>query len=148
MSDCLNLVRMFASSKLTRFVSSSLLAQLRMSLMKLVRPRGADMLPARLDGAPFRPRIVMPAWRERGASSGSCSAARQHIASSCAAMGVEKSSSGAGKLAVCTVGIYASYLTQGLVQEQLSTRRCDGCLNTLSKRAAELCTARSPAMGP
>ena len=49
MSDCLNLVRMFASSKLTRFVSSSLLAQLRMSLMKLVRPRGADMLPARLD---------------------------------------------------------------------------------------------------
>ena len=28
------------------------------------------------------------------------------------------------RLAVCTAGIYASYLTQGLVQEQLSTRRC------------------------
>ena len=44
MSDCLNLVRMLANSKLTRFFSSSLLAQLRMSRMKFVKPRGADMV--------------------------------------------------------------------------------------------------------
>lgn len=47
---------------------------------------------------------------------------------------------GALKLAVCTAGIYASYLTQGLVQEQLSTRRCV----TSTSMVFELLTLRRP----
>lgn len=67
----LNLVRMLASSTLTRFFSSSLLAQLRMSRMKFSSPRGVDaMLAARARGAASaavtqasRARRTLQRWR-------------------------------------------------------------------------------------